>query len=103
MAVPDDDELEDWLGRPVTPVPARTCWRPPTEDSRGLAVLEQGEGPTVALRVDIDALPITEQTVWHTPQRRRSSVRTNEGYMHACGHDAHATIGLRRAGRGARE
>jgi amidohydrolase len=42
--------------------------------------------PCVALRADIDALPITEQT-------GVSYVSTHEGRMHACGHDGHtATV-----------
>ncbi|MEA1930512.1 MAG: amidohydrolase [Euryarchaeota archaeon] len=59
-----------------------------------VAVVDRGSGPTIALRVDIDALPITEaDDAGHHPADEgfRSE---NEGYMHACGHDAHATIGL---------
>jgi amidohydrolase len=41
----------------------------------------------VGLRVDMDALPLTEST--GVPYA--SSI---EGYMHACGHDAHTAIGL---------
>ena len=42
-------------------------------------------GPTVALRADIDALPVTEPE--GCPFRSQ-----NEGVMHACGHDAHTAI-----------
>ena len=44
-------------------------------------------GPTILLRFDMDALPITEET-----GAEYSS--TNPGVMHACGHDGHTAIGL---------
>lgn len=46
-----------------------------------------GEGKCVALRADIDALPITEET--NLPFKSE-----HEGKMHACGHDAHIAICL---------
>lgn len=46
-----------------------------------------GEGKCVALRADIDALPITEETALPFASE-------HEGFMHACGHDAHIAIAL---------
>ncbi len=43
------------------------------------------KGPCIALRADIDALPINEQN--NLPYKSK-----NEGVMHACGHDAHTAI-----------
>ena len=53
-----------------------------------LAVVEGGlDGPTLAWRADIDALPIQEEN----DMSYRSQ---NDGVMHACGHDVHTTVGL---------
>ncbi|WP_125710049.1 amidohydrolase [Companilactobacillus zhongbaensis] len=64
-----------------------TDWQIPIEktdlDTGLLAVIEGTEpGPTIALRADIDALPIQEQT--DIPFKSQ-----NPGVMHACGHDLH--------------
>ena len=59
-----------------------------------IADLDCGEGPTIALRFDMDALRIAEDdSRGHRPQKEgfRS---VNEGVMHACGHDAHIAVGL---------
>ena len=55
----------------------------------GVVALVEGakQGPTLAWRADIDALPITEAG-------EASYRSTNDGVMHACGHDAHTTVGL---------
>jgi amidohydrolase len=46
-----------------------------------------GEGPTVVLRADMDALPVTEAPI-HDPRSQY------EGRMHACGHDGHMAMAL---------
>lgn len=62
----------------------------------GLVAEIEGEkpGPTCVLRVDIDALAVQEDASdTHVPARDGYASRY-EGNMHACGHDAHAAIGL---------
>lgn len=58
------------------------------------AILRCGEGPTVALRFDIDALGVRESgEEGHRPYEEGFASVT-DGVMHACGHDGHAAIGL---------
>jgi hippurate hydrolase len=56
-------------------------------------VLKNGNGPTVLVRTDLDALPITENTgVEYASRIRVYDEQNNEvGVMHACGHDIHMT------------
>lgn len=59
-----------------------------------VGILTNGEGPTVAYRFDIDALPLAEsRDADHVPYAEGFSSQ-NDGAMHACGHDGHAAIGL---------
>lgn len=59
-----------------------------------IGILRCGDGPVVALRFDIDALGLMEdETAQHRPFTEGFS-SCNPGMMHACGHDAHAVIGL---------
>lgn len=44
-----------------------------------------GDGPTIGLRADMDALPMTEESGLEWSSQR-------EGLMHACGHDGHTTM-----------
>jgi amidohydrolase len=49
--------------------------------------------PVVALRADMDALPVTEETGLPFASRERATYQGREvGVMHACGHDAHTAI-----------
>src|SRR5262245_46226711 len=50
-------------------------------------------GPVVALRADMDALPVTEQTGLPFASKVKTQWAGQEtGVMHACGHDAHVAI-----------
>jgi amidohydrolase len=56
-------------------------------------LLGKSKEPLVALRADMDALPITEQTELSFASRVRTTEDGEEvGVMHACGHDAHMAI-----------
>ncbi|TPG64890.1 M20 aminoacylase family protein [Ewingella americana] len=50
-----------------------------------VATLRNGEGPSIGLRADIDALPIQELNDF-------GHVSQHPGLMHACGHDGHTAI-----------
>ncbi|GAA1133813.1 M20 family metallopeptidase [Nocardioides aquiterrae] len=67
---------ESWL--------ARTGWRVSPLPRTGLIAEIGDDGPTVALRADLDALPVPDLTddPWSS---------TVEGVTHACGHDVHTS------------
>ena len=50
-----------------------------------VGTLTNGTGPTIAIRADMDALPINEQTTANYASQ-------TPGNMHACGHDAHTAM-----------
>ncbi|WP_130796778.1 amidohydrolase [Streptomyces otsuchiensis] len=71
------------LGRPPAPPDSTDPSGPTDPAGHGVAgVLRNGDGPTVLLRAELDALPVTERT----GLRYASRV---PGVMHACGHDLH--------------
>jgi amidohydrolase len=59
-----------------------------------VALLKGGKpGPTIALRADMDALPVTEKTNVPFRSRVTASYRGETvGVMHACGHDVHTAV-----------
>jgi hippurate hydrolase len=58
-----------------------------------VAVYKNGDGPTVLVRTDMDALPVVEQTGLPYASKVRALDRNKNdvGVMHACGHDTHMT------------
>jgi len=66
-----------------------------------VGVMKNGDGPTVLVRTDMDALPVQEET--GLPYASNVVTKNDDGkdvhVMHACGHDAHmsAFIGVARA------
>ena len=95
MGVPEEAVLEQAYARAV----AQGADPQFVQRTRGgmtgvIGILRCGEGPTVAMRFDIDALGVNEATEdTHLPARE-GFVSINPGAMHACGHDGHAVIGL---------
>ena len=70
-----------------------------------VGILHNGQGPTVLLRADMDALPVREQT--GLPYGSTATSTDQDGHqvpvMHACGHDVHVTCLLGAARLSARE
>jgi amidohydrolase len=61
-------------------------------DTGVIGLLRNGDGPTVLLRADMDALPVREQT--DLPYASKETAAEGEvevPVMHACGHDVHVT------------
>ncbi len=93
--VPDEAELDSWLEQArETGVSEELLERLAGGYTGAIATVERGEGPTVALRVDIDGLPRLESDAADHHPAAEGFRSIHEGAMHACGHDAHATIGL---------
>ena len=60
-----------------------------------VGVLDTGRpGPTLAVRFDIDCVPVTESTDADHIPAKEGFASTRPGLMHACGHDAHTSTGL---------
>ena len=59
-----------------------------------VGVLKNGEGPTLMLRTDLDALPVAEKTDLPYASKAHAIEQTGQkvSVMHACGHDIHMTV-----------
>jgi len=81
--------LRQWSsgGGISTPIPSSPDQLKTGVAHHGVVALIRGvrKGPTVALRADMDALPIQEQT-------GLPFASENKGVMHGCGHDAHSAM-----------
>jgi len=59
-----------------------------------IGILRCGEGPTIGMRFDIDALGVNESIDEAHLPAKEGFASVNAGAMHACGHDGHAASGL---------
>ncbi|HGW1996206.1 amidohydrolase [Klebsiella pneumoniae] len=96
MGLPDEETLARAFER-AREQGAPERWLPAFEGGFAgvVATLDTGRpGPTLAFRVDMDALDLNEQhDDSHRPHRDHFA-SCNAGMMHACGHDGHTAIGL---------
>jgi len=58
-----------------------------------VGLITNGDGPTLMLRTDLDALPVTEETELRYASQKKVTAEdgSQTGVMHACGHDVHMT------------
>ena len=95
MGVPDEETLEMAYNRAVEQGADPEFVKAAKGGMTGvIGILRCGEGPTVAMRFDIDALGVFECDEERHLPAREGFASMNYGSMHACGHDGHATIGL---------
>lgn len=106
-AGPEVMRLEAMLGRPpadrireaqtlAAANGASVEWieRMPDGQTGIVAELKRGEGPVVAFRFDMDALPVLEADGDSHKPALLGFRSSREGIMHACAHDGHTAIGM---------
>src|SRR5216683_1452299 len=61
-----------------------------------IAVMKNGDGPTVLVRTELDALPVDEKTglPYASKVKTKNDAGQDTSVMHACGHDIHMTTML---------
>jgi aminobenzoyl-glutamate utilization protein A len=95
MGYPDKDTIKNNIERAIKQG-AKEQYIDEMEGYTGLlAIIDtKKEGPTIALRFDIDSNDLEEcKDVSHRPYREGFS-SVNEKFQHSCGHDGHASIGV---------
>ena len=95
MGVPSDEALEKAYQRAIEQGADPEF----VEHTKGgmtgvIGILRCGEGPTMAMRFDIDALGVFESDEPDHRPAAEGFASVNYGSMHACGHDVHGTVGL---------
>lgn len=95
MGLPTEEQLECAYQRAV----AQGAIQPYAQQAKGgftgvIGILDCGDGPTIAMRFDIDALGVYEEKGGEHVPSREGFCSVNDGVMHACGHDGHVAIGL---------
>ncbi|WP_261130926.1 amidohydrolase [Bacillus sp. Marseille-Q3570] len=96
MGVPSDEVLREEEERALAEgVPEAFLEKMKGGHTGVVATFDTGKkGPHIAMRYDIDALPINEsESQQHQPAHVGYRSK-RDGQMHACGHDGHTTIGL---------
>ena len=56
-----------------------------------VALLENGDGPLVMFRADMDGLPVEESRLAYARAKQIDPNGNEVFVMHACGHDVHTT------------
>jgi aminobenzoyl-glutamate utilization protein A len=95
MGLPDQSSLDAAYNRAISQG-ADPDYAPLLRDgfTGVVGLLKCGEGPTIGMRFDMDALPVKESTKPSHKPFVEGFASNNSGLMHACGHDGHTAIGL---------
>lgn len=96
LGLPDEEELERCYRRAASEgAPAAFLPKLAGGHTAVVGTLSGAKpGPVVALRVDMDALPIHEDTTQAHLPAREGFISAHSGIMHACAHDVHTALGL---------
>ncbi|UIP01429.1 amidohydrolase (plasmid) [Halobaculum sp. CBA1158] len=95
MAVPPEADLDRWLDRARRAGVRAEILESTADGHTGVvATLDRGDGPCVGLRVDLDAISMKESDEASHRPAAEGFRSEHEGYMHACGHDAHLAIAI---------